>query len=1267
MSENTFPDAIHLLKLQTDLWKTPISRAAVMVGAGFSLNANKLPQATRTMPMWSELVWKMYEELHPEVESEQLRQAFMKENLLVVASEYQASFGRGKLEALIQSELADLNYTPSKLHELLMKLPWRDVYTTNYDTLLERTPVDGRFYQTVRTASDLTDVFSPRIIKLHGSFPANKPYIITEEDFRRYPIDFAPFVNSVRQSLIENAFVLIGFSGEDPNFLSWTGWVRDQLGNKHCPIYLVGPLNLSQAKRSLLYARGVTPIDLHPLFGHISNGLERHSKSTEWFLKSLLIAKPPRIEDWRNSDTPSSSSDHIAPPLFYKKNIKPKAVGLSPASGDKLENIHIDIYEDWKYQREQYPKWLVASNSVRENLWSYTSGWMNFILYNRTLSLNSKILIVRELVWRLDVALIPLIGDVVTEVEKLVVEWEFDDTIDNYSNVCEAWGELVLALMREAREMFNYERWSEFEKRLKSKDEIFERFLDRFHYERALWHIWNIERKNALKCLSDWSISYDKPQWLIRKMGLLAELGQLELVRTELRVCLKKIRQSLNLVRHDVRLLSLEGWCMKLLFTVENSLSFRDRPSYLAEFWERWKELEYWDCSPILIKSYFDKILHGEAPVMKSGAIDYKKFDVGSISTTYHFSGWSSIDAILPAFGYLRFFEESGTPMSIPSINITGKSLGVATKWIEKDICYWNFAILVRSLDYKDLEGGDVLSRRQVALMPIEIAERLFDWSLKMIQNEIAIINDFNSGLKLDANYIKGGVCICSKLSMRLCPERLESSFRVALSLNELSEIRNSPLNYEIAHIWFKRLFEVSNLDQFTRWYAEILKLEIPLHNRITSEQRDPIQYVDTNRITSLSEVDVSCLESIKYSIDWLLGLNPKIERIEDGVILERLSHAYWSDLMTDSQTIQLGALLWAKNLKEGYPRLSRYTAFSMLNLPSPEEINVEERFKSHVLDEPFHCVVGYNEGRINLTGSVCRWVEEVIYASEPVTKTFGKNAASVRWTADESLKLVEKIKTWWEQEKVILKQDTSYDLMGNIRSFRKMVSYIPYLISRIEFDSTKSGELAFHLYSELIDDLDLNEVNILIALPYLVRRGHVSVNDAITRIGSALRSSDKSDVSLAIQAIRHWEVLRSHGQLKGSSKRLLKELINKVLFRDGAALSKSMFELAQIIFEIPQLFSKDDMQLLAASLKPWEEVTRLNDAIEISPSNFSDGDDMLRLNLCVLIAAVKYWFTVKKVHQIEMVEAVIEVMKNDPLPEVRNRISDWMEYKNDK
>ena len=164
-----------------------------------------------------------------------------------LAHQVEAALGRPELDQMLRDAIPDLQHEPSPLHAELLTLPWSDVFTTNYDTLLERArrSVISRRYDVVLKPDDLGHSNRPRIVKLHGSLPSERPFIITDEDYRRYPHDFAPFVNAVRQALLEDTLCLIGFSGDDPNFLQWAGWIQDNLGHRNSPkMYLVGLLNL---------------------------------------------------------------------------------------------------------------------------------------------------------------------------------------------------------------------------------------------------------------------------------------------------------------------------------------------------------------------------------------------------------------------------------------------------------------------------------------------------------------------------------------------------------------------------------------------------------------------------------------------------------------------------------------------------------------------------------------------------------------------------------------------------------------------------------------------------------------------------------------------------------------------------------------------------------------------------------------------------------------------------------------------------------------
>ena len=172
-----------------------------------------------------------------------------------------AAFGRTDLHGFLRSLIRDEAFRPGRFHERLLRLRWRDVFTTNWDTLLERTcpAVPERSYSVIRSPDEIPLATGPRIVKLHGSTDAHFPLIFTEEDYRTYPKEFAPFVNTVQQAMMETVFCLIGFSGDDPNFLHWSGWVRDNLGLLTPKIYLAGWLGLSTHRRRMLEERKRRP------------------------------------------------------------------------------------------------------------------------------------------------------------------------------------------------------------------------------------------------------------------------------------------------------------------------------------------------------------------------------------------------------------------------------------------------------------------------------------------------------------------------------------------------------------------------------------------------------------------------------------------------------------------------------------------------------------------------------------------------------------------------------------------------------------------------------------------------------------------------------------------------------------------------------------------------------------------------------------------------------------------------------------------------
>ena len=353
-----------------------------MIGSGFSRNARKNRPGAPDIPLWPDLANELSKTLsasrdEPEGDADPLE----------LAQEYEQAFGRARLHQFLNEAVRDEDFSPSEPHRRLLRLPWRDVFTTNWDTLLEQClPLPERAYPLVTSADHLPLRGPPRIVKLHGSLPGTFPLIVTNDDYASYQEKFAPFVNTVQQAMMETVFLLLGFSGEDPNFQRWLGWVGANLGKDAPRIYLAGWLDLSEPRRAELFKDNVVPIDLarHPQAENWPESL-RHAKSVDWVLLSLEHGQPYLPEDWPTHVAPSRP---IIPadlePVRRVLVRHPKEEPWEKPPGEPHEPAYLEkiraLLRVWRRNRECYPSWLVMPFGAAQEVRANTDHWQPLIL-----------------------------------------------------------------------------------------------------------------------------------------------------------------------------------------------------------------------------------------------------------------------------------------------------------------------------------------------------------------------------------------------------------------------------------------------------------------------------------------------------------------------------------------------------------------------------------------------------------------------------------------------------------------------------------------------------------------------------------------------------------------------------------------------------------------------------------------------------------------------------------------------------------------------
>ena len=571
-----------------------------MVGSGFSKNAVKLRPDIGDLPLWSDIADELVHTLFP------ANEATPSSNPLRLAQQYLTVFGRSDLHRLLSNLVRNDDFVPGELHSQILKLPWRDVFTTNWDTLLERASLDipEPSYSIVQDIDQLPLMSQPRIIKLHGSLPSNFPLIFTEEDYRTYPAKYAPFVNTVQQAMMETIFCLIGFSGDDPNFLEWSGWVRDNLGEAAPKIYLAGYLKLSAHERRMLEDRGVVAIDVwnHPKADQWPEH-QRHEYATRWILRTLEEGEPydGRIWPSQPEDKVRDEDELLAPfvrvPFDIPRSHSRPAMGRNQASysNDDFRMIR-EVIDSWAHNRGLYSGWLVFPfGPEHSELSRQTDEWEPHMLrIFPNLTSIERLMAVRELIWRRELLLEPISCQLEDAAHAAIDEIDWDQRIvsDDESasiswiEIRDAWRTVALALLTQARLSCNQPIFAD---RLESLMPFSNDSPDvghRIHQERCLSAVYSSDFPGLNGALDSWEVEKCDPVWMLRKAALLIE------ARRHFEAEILQLR-SLNLIRkhlgedRNISNASRMGWALGSMLTMENQQSI----------FRRWDELGALKCN----------------------------------------------------------------------------------------------------------------------------------------------------------------------------------------------------------------------------------------------------------------------------------------------------------------------------------------------------------------------------------------------------------------------------------------------------------------------------------------------------------------------------------------------------------------------------------------------------------------------------------------------------------------------------------------------
>lgn len=634
-----------------------MGKASVMVGAGFSRNAD-VPSHV-AVKQWTDVGMDIYCQLQNVNDVDPKDLVF--KTPMRLASQFAATFGRSELDNLIKESIPDDRMNPGSLHRQLLGLPWRDIFTTNYDTLLERAR-EGlvRTYSVVTSKEMLLYKKSPRIIKLHGSFPDKTPFLMTEEDFRTYPTAHPEFVNTVRQALVESIFCLVGFSGDDPNFTSWQGWLRDVMGEYAGPSYLITcDKNYDESFKTLMLHRGVEVINFHEI-----KGLESYPAALDFFFTYLSEREP----DWTgevNYDCWEVNAEEL---------IK------------KLKDVRL-AYPGWYILPKKYYRYFKDTN--------YSFPYLETAF--KSIEKKYKEPLLFELNWRADLSLTFKDFDWYRQALEEVVNDYGDEPLSSEAIT------LGISLLR----LYQHhpEKYTEavvLQKRLlKEKSSMTDYQLSRYYYVIACMALSVMDYDQVEAVLSEWKPTPSNYEGAIYKSLVWVESGDVAAATELLSDALERITQSLVQTTTEEE---------KSLYSVlKSQLAFfsgEGMPETDPRF-------SFWD-----IKGY---ILQQNKPVRESYEIRHG-FGIGAESRSWNTESGIKPE-LLHTYRYLLLCEKYGFPYGLAANKVDEKLLSEIIPPLAKFGMGYSLGIVLRSGSRKVVDAYSV--RSTFNTMSVEQADKL--------------------------------------------------------------------------------------------------------------------------------------------------------------------------------------------------------------------------------------------------------------------------------------------------------------------------------------------------------------------------------------------------------------------------------------------------------------------------------------------------------------------------------------------------------------
>jgi hypothetical protein len=944
--------------------------------------------------------------------------------------------------------------------------------------------------------------------------------------------------------------------------------------------------------------------------------------------------------------------------------------------GKNIENL---IY-NWSEIRKYYPGWLIVPSDNRRNLWSNTYYFFGNVINNiYKISAPNNIIILAELFWIYDKCLLSisiedevLIENILNKYNPFPTLFEQDNqninpTLSEYKDldwnrIKQSWVFLYKLLISDSRRDLNsdkfFTRISIIEKLIELENDIY----DFVNYEKCLFYLSKFDEIKLFKILKEWNIEESNSLFIAKKASILAEVGLIEEAINISKKTLNTIRKQYKDTYPNYFLMSLEGWIMMLNHYLN---SFYDDD---VLFYPRLEKLSIYKCDPFFEFDTLKKELNKSEPKEKPRKEIIEQFDNDMVTIRSNFDN-NYFDEYIPAFAYLRIFEETCIPMSLRHYS-PDKYIIIASKWLKKSLPIWSISCILRSCFNKEEILDEFISRFYVANLTEKSLNQLVDYFLPSFINSITNLNNSNHNLDFSYKTINVLSDLLSKIAIRNINDLKDILLKNAILLynNPLTR-NNNDISKQISKL-FKRI-----LVTFTQ--AELVNnlpalIDLPIKNEKGFDIKyninliDPFYYIDIEEDTLIPE---NVKQLLSNRIDKLIKLLYEETQETRNIAILRLSILNRINCLTKIQMTEFTKALYSKVDEYGIPKSNLYDQ-SILLLPNNGN-DIKKIIKSKYLELEIPKITNkqIKDGKVvSISSSVSKqteyYIDNIDFISVPL---FPKNKMYrdkyINWNPEEAKILLNKLIDFWEYEKGGFDDYDEFDIFGATKNvtenFDRLLSRI--IIPKLSNDDSNIKEKLRTFLKELEKKNILIQASNVASLR-LFPENKAKINKSIQK---GINSLSIDIIKNNLDAIFLWLTFSNRNEIEQIEFDYIKEIINRILVRRQPGLFDYILYLNIIIKYLPFKIKDSRIENLISALEFLiDELDYKNYDIISYRKNKVSKSKIINLNYNdipkyrTIVSELTY--NLLKKFQKGSIEIPLILKKwedscrNDPLPEVR-------------